>query len=62
MTEPDALAVAVAVSPAGSAYRGQVGCKSPRCTQDGHPDRCYGWHCSTCHGPSDAQAGCRSCS
>ena len=27
------------------AYRGKAGCRNAMCTQDGNPDRCYGWHC-----------------
>lgn len=31
------------------AYRGKVGCTDPRCTRDGNPTRCFGWHCPKCH-------------
>lgn len=51
-------AIAVARSPAGAAYRGRVGCKDPLCSTDGHPDRCYGWHCVFCHGRSNMQGDC----
>lgn len=53
-TEP----AAYAMSPAGGSYRGKAGCKYFRCTQDGNPDRCYGWHCILCDGPSNCQGDC----
>lgn len=55
-------AVAVVASPAGSAYRGKKGCKNITCTRDGNPDRCYGWHCAVCDGPSNCQGDCSNCS
>lgn len=54
---PDS-AVALVASPTGWAYRGRAGCRDVRCTQDGNPDRCYGWHCCYCNGPSNSQADC----
>ena len=53
--------VATVVSPAGAAYRGKAGCHDPRCSSDGHPDRCYGWHCLICDGPSNCQGNCSAC-
>lgn len=62
MPEPDlSMAVATCNSPAGAAYRGKPGCKSPLCTQDGNPDRCYGWHCLYCDGTSNCQGNCVRC-
>ena len=57
---PEAVAVASRTDGAW-AYRGKAGCKSWACTQDGNPDRCYGWHCGRCHGPSNCQADCVAC-
>jgi len=52
-------AVASVVAPNGrGAYRGKAGCKDVLCTQDGNPDRCYGWHCIHCDGPSNCQGDC----
>lgn len=51
-------AVSVAKSSVGVAYRGKAGCKNWLCTMDGNPDRCYGWHCVWCDGPSNCQADC----
>lgn len=55
-------AVRIVTSPAGAAYRGKAGCTDLMCTRDGSDERCYGWHCATCHGRSNAQADCRRCS
>jgi hypothetical protein len=53
--------VATAVSPAGASYRGKAGCQNITCTRDGNPDRCYGWHCLICDGPSNCQGDCSNC-
>jgi hypothetical protein len=37
------------------AYRGKEGCRSVICTRLGDQDRCYGWHCVTCHAPTSSQ-------
>jgi hypothetical protein len=42
----------------GAAYRGKAGCRDIRCTQDGNPDRCYGWHCVYCDAVSNCQGDC----
>jgi hypothetical protein len=52
-------AVAIVQAPGGrNAYRGEPGCTNVTCTRDGNPDRCYGWHCGYCHGPSNCQGDC----
>lgn len=56
-----AEAVRIAASPRGAAYRGKAGCTNVTCTRDGNPDRCYGWHCIECDGPSNAQGDCANC-
>lgn len=50
--------VAMVTSPAGVAYRGKFGCRDLRCSRDGHPDRCCGWHCLYCDGASNCQGNC----
>lgn len=60
-TPDDSLAVATTHSPAGSAYRGHPDCTWPLCSMDGNPDRCYGWHCYRCGGPSNMQGDCLNC-
>jgi hypothetical protein len=58
MPVPDS-AVAVVRAPGGrAAYRGKAGCRNMLCTSDGNPDRCYGWHCLHCDGPSNVQGYC----
>jgi hypothetical protein len=39
------------------AYRGRQGCRWMLCTTNPDPtaDRCFGWHCATCHEPSSMQ-------
>lgn len=53
--------VATVRSPGGVAYRGKAGCKNILCSRDGNPDRCYGWHCLICDGPSNCQGDCSRC-
>jgi hypothetical protein len=56
--QPKREPVAYAMSAAGGSYRGKVGCQYALCTRDGNPDRCYGWHCILCDGPSNCQGDC----
>lgn len=45
-----------------SAYRGKKDCASITCTRmfgpDGISKDCYGWHCTVCDAPTDAQGQC----
>ncbi len=41
-----------------AAYQGKEGCTNPGCTRIGN--RCMGWHCSHCDGPSNIMAHCRN--
>jgi hypothetical protein len=38
------------------AYRGRAQCRSAICSRlPTSEDRCYGWHCATCHQPCSSQ-------